>query len=51
MSTLDRLLRGITAEDINAYVRGLPTPEDYLLTRQIVPEKKINGVKFKTESS
>ncbi|MGY0065230.1 major capsid protein (plasmid) [Streptomyces sp. LZ34] len=51
MSTLDRLLRNVTPDDINAYVRGLITPEDYLLTRQIVPEKKINGVKFKTESS
>lgn len=51
MSTLDRLLRNVTAEDINAYVRGLPTPADYYLTQSVFRERFINSVKFRTERS
>jgi hypothetical protein len=51
MSTLDVLLRNVSAEDINAYVRGLTTPADYFLTNTVFRERKINGVKFKTERS
>lgn len=49
-STLDRLLRNVTPEDINVYINGLPTPNSYALTQSVVPERKIYGPKFKIES-
>ncbi|NJA59172.1 major capsid protein, partial [Streptomyces sp. NEAU-H3] len=51
MSTLDRLLRNVTPEDINAYINGQETPPEYTLTRSVVPERKIYGPKFRIESN
>ncbi|MFD7922537.1 major capsid protein [Streptomyces sp. NPDC059740] len=51
MSTLDRLLRGVTPEDVNAYVNGQEIPPTFALTRTVVPERKINGPKFRIESN
>ncbi|MFI9194156.1 major capsid protein [Streptomyces californicus] len=51
MSTLDRLLRNVTPEDINAYINGLPTPNQYALTQSVIPERKIYGPKFRIESN
>jgi len=51
MSTLDRLLRNVTPEDINAYINGLPTPNSYALTQSVIPERKIYGPKFRIESN
>lgn len=51
MSTLDRLLRNVTAEDINAYVNGQEIPPTFALTRSVVPERKIFGPKFRIESN
>lgn len=51
MSTLDRLLRNVTPEDINAYVNGLPTPNTFALTQSVIPERKIYGPKFRIESN
>lgn len=48
---LDLLLRELDAAEINAFVRALNTPADYLLTQQIVPERNINNIKFRTNSS
>lgn len=48
---LDLLLRELDATEINAFVRELTTPADYLLTQQIVPERNINNIKFRTSSS
>lgn len=48
---LDLLLRELDAAEINAFVRELTTPADYLLTQQIVPERNINNIKFRTSSS
>jgi hypothetical protein len=50
-STLDRLLRNVTPEDINAYINGLPTPNTYALTQSVIPERKIYGPKFRIESN
>lgn len=49
-TTLDRLLRNVTPEDINAYIAGLPIPPTYALTQSVIPERKIFGPKFKIES-
>ncbi|MFD3516344.1 major capsid protein [Streptomyces sp. NPDC058657] len=51
MSTLDRLLRNVTPEDINAYINGLPVPATYALTQSVIPERKIYGPKFRIESN
>lgn len=48
---LDLLLRELDAAEINAFVRELTTPADYLLTRSVVPERNINNIKFRTSSS
>lgn len=48
---LDLLLRELDAAEINAFVRELKTPADYMLTQRILPERNINNIKFKTSSS
>lgn len=45
---LEALLRDITATDIIAFAREVQTPADYALTANVMPERQINGVKFKT---
>ncbi|MGW7630582.1 major capsid protein [Streptomyces griseoincarnatus] len=45
---LEALLRDITATDIIAFARAVQTPADYALTANVMPERSINGVKFKT---
>jgi hypothetical protein len=50
-TTLDRLLRNVTPEDINAYINGLPTPNTFALTQSVIPERKIYGPKFRIESN
>lgn len=45
---LEALLRDITATDIIAFARAVQTPADYALTASVMPERQINGVKFKT---
>jgi hypothetical protein len=45
---LEALLRDITATEIIAFARAVQTPEDYALTQTVMPERQINGVKFKT---
>jgi Phage major capsid protein E len=45
---LEALLRDITPTDIIAFAREVQTPADYALTLSVMPERQINGVKFKT---
>lgn len=45
---LEALLRDITPEDIVAFARAVQTPDDYALTLSVMPERQINGVKYKT---
>lgn len=41
------LLANVDPADIIAFARAVPTPEDYLLTREIVPNTEINNVKYR----
>lgn len=45
------LLQNVDPEDILAFARAVPTPDDYLLTREIVPERQIQSVKWRTKRS
>lgn len=45
---LEALLRDITPTDIQAFAREVQTPADYALTLSVMPERRIDGVKFKT---
>ncbi|WP_331764846.1 major capsid protein [Streptomyces sp. NBC_01238] len=49
-TTLDRLLRNVTPEDLNVYINGLPIPNSYALTQSVIPERKIYGPKFRITS-
>lgn len=49
--TLDVLLRDVRAEDIHAFVRAIPRPDDYELTRAVVPERTLHSVKFRIRDS
>lgn len=48
---MELLLRGISATEINAFVRQLQTPADYALTNEVFPERTLQGVKWKVKSS
>ncbi|MFF9429394.1 major capsid protein [Streptomyces sp. NPDC014746] len=48
---LDTLLRDIDAADINAFARTMTTPADFELTRTVMPERRLNSVKFRIKSS
>ena len=45
---LEALLRDITPTAIQAFAREVQTPADYALTLSVMPERRIDGVKFKT---
>lgn len=45
------LLANIDPADVIAFARAVPTPEDYLLTREIVPNTEINNVKYRIKRS
>ncbi|MFF9632883.1 major capsid protein [Streptomyces fradiae] len=45
---LEALLRDITPTEIIAFARAVQTPADYALTMSVMPERQINGVKYKT---
>lgn len=45
---LELLLRDINPTVINAFVRQIQTPADYLLTQSVFPERTVNSVKWKT---
>jgi hypothetical protein len=41
------VLANVDPADIIAFARAVPTPDDYLLTREIVPNTEINNVKYR----
>ena len=45
------LLANINPADVIAFARAVPQPEDYLLTREIVPNTEINNVKYRIKRS
>lgn len=45
------LLNNINPADIIAFARAVPTPDDHLLTREIVPNTEINNVKYRIRRS
>lgn len=49
--TLDLLLRELDAAEINAFARAVTTRADFALTQRVVPEREINNIKFKINSS
>ncbi|MEU8682988.1 major capsid protein [Streptomyces sp. NPDC048611] len=48
---LEVLLRDITPTAINAFVRQIQTPADYLLTQSVVPERTVNSVKWQARGT
>ncbi|MFG2956395.1 major capsid protein [Streptomyces sp. NPDC048291] len=48
---LETLLRDIDAADLNAFARTMTTPADFELTRTVMPERRLNSVKFRIKSS
>lgn len=48
---LEALLRDITPQEINAFVRAVQTPADYALTLGVVPEMTLDSVKWKIRST
>ncbi|MBW8792320.1 MAG: major capsid protein [Streptomyces sp.] len=51
MEALELLLRDTNDTDLTVYARQLDTPANYALTRQILPERRIQGIKFRTTSA
>ncbi|MFJ9799831.1 major capsid protein [Streptomyces sp. NPDC101145] len=45
---LEALLRDITPTEIIAFARAVQTEASYVLTGNVMPERQINGVKYKT---
>ncbi|WP_031030466.1 MULTISPECIES: major capsid protein [unclassified Streptomyces] len=48
---LEILLRDTNDEDLTVFAREIDTPAKYRLTREILPERQIQAVKFKAESA
>jgi hypothetical protein len=48
---LEVLLRDINPTVINAFVREIQTPADYLLTQSVIPEHTVNSVKYQIRGS
>ncbi|KPI15689.1 major capsid protein E [Actinobacteria bacterium OK074] len=48
---LETLLRDVDATDLNAFARTMTTPADFELTRTVMPERRLNSVKFRIRSS
>ncbi|MEU5490232.1 major capsid protein [[Kitasatospora] papulosa] len=48
---LELLLRDITPTAINAFVREVQTPADYLLTQSVFPERTVNSVKWQVRGT
>ncbi|WP_282795773.1 major capsid protein [Streptomyces sp. CC224B] len=46
---LELLLRDLTPADINAFARAVPGPQDYELTRSVLPERELNSVKWRVK--
>ncbi|MFE0207001.1 major capsid protein [Streptomyces sp. NPDC058985] len=51
MEALELLLRDTNDTDLTVFARQMDTPANYRLTREILPERQIQGVRFRTTSS
>lgn len=51
MDALDLLLQDTSDTELTVFARHIDTPADFLLTRQILPERPIQGVRFRATSS
>jgi hypothetical protein len=51
MEALELLLNDTSAEDLTVFARQLYTPANYLLTREVLPETSVQGVRFRTTSA
>lgn len=51
MDALELLLQDTSAEDLTVFARQLNTPADYALTREILPARNIQGVRFRSTSN
>lgn len=51
MEALELLLRDTNAADLTVFARAMDTPANYRLTREVLPETQIQGVKFRTTSA
>src|ERR1044072_7830588 len=48
---LELLLRDINPTEINAFVREIQTPADYLLTQSVIPERTVNSVMWENRGT
>ncbi|MCA1220260.1 major capsid protein [Streptomyces sp. 8L] len=51
MDALELLLKDTNAADLTVFARQMDTPANYRLTREVLPETRIQGVKFRTTSA
>ncbi|MGW5689785.1 major capsid protein [Streptomyces asiaticus] len=51
MEALELLLNDTSATDLTVFARQIDTPANYLLTREVLPETRIQGIKFRTTSA
>ncbi|MFF9287519.1 major capsid protein [Streptomyces griseosporeus] len=51
MEALELLLRDTNDTDLTVFARTMDTPANYRLTREILPERQIQGVRFRTTSA
>lgn len=51
MEALELLLRDTNDTDLTVFARAIDTPANYRLTREILPEQQIQGVRFRTTSA
>jgi hypothetical protein len=50
MEALELLLQDTNATDLTVFARTMFTPANYRLTREVLPERSIQGVRWKAES-
>lgn len=51
MEALELLLRDTNDTDLTVFARQMDTPANYRLTREILPERSVQGVRFRTTSA
>ncbi|MGW4270865.1 major capsid protein [Streptomyces seoulensis] len=51
MEALELLLQDTNDTDLTVFARQMDTPAKYRLTREVLPERSIQGVRFRTTSS
>src|SRR3954469_3934290 len=51
MEAIELLLQDTSAADLTVFARAIDTPANYRLTREVLPERRIQGIKFRTTSA